>query len=283
MRTRLILLLSTLLLLSIACATLTGNNATAPTPPPQSAAASTTPETAAPAETTSSGASTTPTDTTKEPDTTSRSGITSELLAGAACDNAFMPVNREVTWRYYSSYTGEAPTQFTIVITDVRTDGFTSSLAFPELFSTIQWNCGPDGLFSSEFAQFTIAMMPGTNIETLSYEGTTLPAEEFWKIGYTWTSSYQINMSIEESGLSTTATVTFSNQITAIEEVTVPAGTYPESYRMESSGTISLNIMGSVIDTPIQTTNWYAKNIGMVKSVSTDEAGTSTVELLAIE
>jgi hypothetical protein len=290
---KLIIILAALILLSLACAALGGSNTTGSTPTANSTGSeptvnttetdSTDGNTASESTATESGpaASITP----EEPDTSGSATVPSEIPTDSACYNAFLPINQEVVWRYFSSYTGEAPTEFTIAITDVTDEGVTSTMTFPEFSSTVHWHCGPDGLFSSEFAQFTIAMMPGTQFETLSYEGVTLPAENLWTVGYTWSSGYEIkaHLVIEGTGMSSTATATFSNRIIAIEEVTVPAGTYPDAYRVETSGTLSLNLAGMTIDSPIETTTWYVKNVGMVKSVSVDEAGTSSIELTAIE
>ena len=211
--------------------------------------------------------------------------IDSDLSTDSACYNAFYPVNQERVWVYQTSMVGEDPTEFTIATTDVTEDSLTSTMTFPEFSSTVRWICGEDGLFSSEFAQFNFAMMPGVDIETLSYDGVTLPDEDLWEIGYTWDSSYEINIDMNFQGiaLDTVVDATFSSEISSIEEVSVSAGTYPEAYRVDMTGTIKFNMMSASIDIPLETSTWYVRNVGMVKSDSQDLTGMTSLELISIE
>lgn len=221
-------------------------------------------------------------------------GIVSSLNPDSACYNPFMPVNQEVTWTYEANYPAQEPFQYTIAITDVTDNTITSTTTFPEFSSEVVWNCKPEGLFSSEFAQFDFSRMPGLgdvieveDIETVSYEGATLPAGELWEVGYSWDSSFEIvmHLSMQGTALNATASGSFTNEITAIESVTVPAGTFPHAYRVETTGTISLEMMdtGVVTPVPVSETIWYVKDIGMVKDISLDAMGESVTVLVSFE
>jgi hypothetical protein len=212
-------------------------------------------------------------------------GIKSDISADSACYNPFYPVSQEHIWTYQTYFEGEEPTEYTIETLEVTEDTITSTMTFPEFSSTVKWHCGSDGLFSSEYAQFNFAMMPGFDIDTVSYEGITLPKEHLWEVGYSWDTSYEISisMTVEEVAIDTVVVTAFTSEITAIEEVTVPAGTFSQAYKVDVTGNINFDMMGVVMDIPLETASWYVKDIGMVKSVSTGEFGESGVELVSIE
>jgi hypothetical protein len=92
-------------------------------------------------------------------------------------------------------------------------------------------------------------------------------------IGYHWTANYQMagEMNIEGITSTTEVHVKIDNTIGAIEEVTVPAGTFSEAYRVDSIGEIEMVLaMGETV-TPLTGSQfaystWYVEGIGMVKS-----------------
>jgi len=224
-------------------------------------------------------------DNIEEPRSENLPGIDTDLPSDSACENAFYPVNQERIWTYQTLMVGTETTEFTIATTDMTEDTLTSTMTFPDFSTTAHWTCSEEGLTSSEFTQFNLAMLPGYDIENISMDGVTLPDEDLWEIGYTWESSYEIavNLSIQGLSLDTVVNATFDSEITRIEEVTVPAGTYPEAYRVDMTGTIKLNIMNTAMDVPLEASTWYVRNIGMVKSVSTSLTGVTTLELISIE
>ena len=71
--------------------------------------------------------------------------------------------------------------------------------------------------------------------------------------------------------------------IAAIEEVIVPAGTFPEAYRVDSASAMEM-IMGETT-TPINVvtysfSSWYVEDVGLIKIDSDFLGFSSEVELL---
>jgi hypothetical protein len=276
-----------LLLATLACSTLTGGgNNNAATNIRDNSAANSTNNNSANDDADNNTGMEADDDTDVEEDTSSLS-VASDLSSDSSCYSPFYPVNQERVWTYEADYPGQPTVQYTIAITEVNDETITSQMDFTEFSSTVVWYCGLDGLFSSDFAQFNIAELPEdfVDIETISYDGLTLPKENLWEVGYSWDSSYEIkiNMAIEEVALESTATGTFTSTIVAIEAVTVPAGTFPQAYRVDMIGEITMETMGVSIPAPVNSSTWYVKDVGMVKTVSTDESGTSTTVLLSID
>ncbi len=284
---KIIALILVLLITSLACTTLTGGNNTQDNQPVAQ-------EENTPNETNLNNAQNEENvmaeESANEGDSASPSGISggvsSDISTNSACYNPFYPVNEDTVWTYEAQYTGESPTQFTIETVEATDALIKSKMTFPEFSSTVTWHCGEQGLFSSEFAQFSIAMMPGLDIETVNYDGITLPVEDDWQIGHTWESNYEISMSFSQESITIemNAKGSFENEITAIEEVEVPAGKFAEAYKVETHGTISTAMTDSFsMEVPFETSTWYVKGIGMIKSLNEDENGTSAIVLISIQ
>ncbi len=219
-------------------------------------------------------------------------------MSDSPCYNPFYPVGMGEAYTYLLSYSDPMsadPNQletaeFQIVAVGETDSTLTVQTVFDDFSSEVDWVCGADGLFSVEFAQFTIDVLGDIDIETLSYEGITLPVESMWNIGYAWPMNYEIVMTFSVDGVPVTshAIGQLTYEITAIESVTVPAGTYSEAYRVETTGTITQNteVGGSNVsmDTPLEFVSWFVKGVGMVKQdASSVENGTNLTELIAVE
>ncbi len=123
--------------------------------------------------------------------------------------------------------------------------------------------------------------------DTFSWEGETLPAEELFEVGYEWTATYQLQGDITMEGIvsTTQATVTINYIIAAIEEVTVPAGTFPEAYRVDSVGDISMTMDLNGSTFPMTSVNfgsssWYVEGVGLVKTADDFTGYESGMELI---
>jgi len=219
-------------------------------------------------------------------------------MSDSPCYNPFYPLALGESYTYlltYSDPMSADPNQvetaeFKIVSVGETEDTLTVQTVFDDFSSEVNWICGADGLFSVEFAQFNVRQLSDVEIETISYDGITLPVESMWNIGYSWPLDYEINMSFSVQGLSVNSHVitTMTSEITAIESVTVPAGTYPEAYRVETNGTITTEtgVEGNMVpvDAPLVFVSWYVKGVGMVKQdASNVETGTNLTELIAVE
>ncbi len=82
-------------------------------------------------------------------------------------------------------------------------------------------------------------------------------------------------------------TIEITNRVVGREQVTVPAGTY-DALKVESTMAIKMSVRVGQMTVPanrnVRNTNWFAENVGMVKSISApgDFAG-ATTELVSLK
>jgi hypothetical protein len=122
------------------------------------------------------------------------------------------------------------------------------------------------------------------NLETKEHSGITLPAKI--NAGDTWSQTLLLEGTETINGTELPAKNEFSNDCTAkgVESVTVEAGTF-DAMRVECKTVMHLTITMGGSDTAatfnLTATNWYAKEIGMVKNVTTGMGLDSTTELVS--
>lgn len=198
----------------------------------------------------------------------------------SACYHPFFPVVDGASWTYDDSF----ESGYTLTIEETSQDTFTMTqiMADEDAEFTVDWYCSEDGLLRGSFAQMDLLNQstveegsPEMTFETLVWEGETLPAPELMEVGYTWISNYALSGEINLEGFSQTMKIEVSidHEIGAIEEVTVPAGTFPEAYRVDSTGVIEMVMMMDEISTPFNNfdfnfSTWYVEGVGMVQSAS---------------
>ena len=281
---RMILIVSLLVLLSLACATLMGGGNDTNT--------SGTEEDNQPA-----NAPAGEPNTQQEDEQPAEEPPVDASAPDTVCYNPYYPLAAGGAYTYQLGYAdpmSENPedmeiAEFQIVTVAETDDLLIVKTVFDDFSSEVEWVCGEEGLFSTEFAQFDFTEFVEIEIETISYEGITLPAEELWFVGSIWDMDYEIEMTYSIEGLEITshAIGDLVNEITAIEPVTVPAGTYSVAYRVETAGTITMETdtgMGAVsLDVPMEMVTWYVKGVGMVRQETSDESGNSLIELIEVE
>jgi len=214
-----------------------------------------------------------------------------QINTQSPCYHPFFPVADGAFWTYaYES--GEV---YTISIEETGEDTFTMTqiMSDEDVEFTADWYCSEDGLLRGSFAQVDLLNQvspdedaPEMVFETLLWEGETLPAPELMDTGYTWTSYYSLSADVNLESFSQTMEVEVSidHEIGAIEEVTVPAGTFPEAYRIDSTGNIDMIMIFGETSNPLSGfefnySTWYVEGVGMVKSSSTFSGMDSQVEL----
>ncbi|MFW5713773.1 MAG: hypothetical protein ACOCYU_03800 [Brevefilum sp.] len=222
---------------------------------------------------------------TQEPTTQSQADTDS------ACYHPFFPVVDGASWTYESTDSSG----YTIQIEETGEDTFTMTqiMADEDAEFTVDWFCSDNGLLRGTFGQFDILNQviseeetPEMTFDTIEWEGETLPAPELMETGYTWTSNYTLNAEVSLEGFSQMMDVKVSidHEIGAIEEVTIPAGTFPEAYRVDSTGRIELFMKMDESSNPLNDfefnfSTWYVEDVGMVQSGSEFLGYSSTVEL----
>lgn len=211
----------------------------------------------------------------------------------SSCYHPFFPVVDGASWTYeYESGDG-----YTLQIDETGEDSFTMTqiMSDEDTEFTVDWYCTEDGLLRGSFAQVNLIRQavseedtPEITFETLDWEGETLPAPELMEIGYTWTSNYSLSAEVNLEGFSQNmeANVSIDHEIGAIEEVTVPAGTFPEAYRVDSTGNIEMVMNLGDSSNPLSGfefnfSTWYVEGLGMVQSSSEFSGYSTTVALTA--
>lgn len=213
-------------------------------------------------------------------------GNPSEL--SGACANPYLPIIAGATWNY--KLTGPAPDTYTHTVLSVEGNSFIEQDVF-NVGVTRQgtWNCDNGNLIaldppSGASANVSTENNVAVDFQTTSINGVTLPGTI--NPGDTWSQSLTLEGTQTINGASYPA----SNQLTSdckaigVESVTVEAGTF-DAMRVECQTTMKLSLkMG---ETPLENTlnltgtNWYAKDVGLVKTLTTGLGFDSTTELLS--
>lgn len=200
------------------------------------------------------------------------------------CYNPFSPVLEGKVWKY-ATVSGGVTSTMDVSYKDVTPSSFTSVQQFPDIRTEVQWTCGPDGMLSSQLANMNFIQIPDLKVETLEVKGVLIPTEEKWQVGYSWNTEYVIKVSFTsgESVFEGQGNMSIANTISAVESVTVPAGTYGDAFKVDVVGNMVMSIMGTENTIPITNSTWYVKDVGMVKNASTDATIAYSMELSSFE
>ena len=213
--------------------------------------------------------------------------ITSPASAGT-CENPYLPVVEGATWNY--KLTGAVPDTYTHTILSVESASFTEQDEFASgVTRQAKWQCDNGNLIALNPATGTSAGVSAEgvslNFETKDLSGVTLPATI--KAGDTWSQSLTLEGAQTINGTAYTATNEFTSNCTAIgtESVTVEAGTF-DTMRIECQTDMQITVAldpNNPISTPLSLKgiNWYAEDVGLVKSFTSSPGLESTTELVS--
>ncbi|MCI0479328.1 hypothetical protein L0Y59_02180 [Candidatus Uhrbacteria bacterium] len=130
------------------------------------------------------------------------------------------------------------------------------------------------------------AAMEGTTftMTPVSSSGTSMPANV--TAGTNWENTEEVRMEFTDdanAGIGPiTMTTTERSKAIGEESVTVPAGTF-KAMKVELKRTISsVAAFGAMPPSTDTVTEWWVKGIGMIKSVTIGQDGTSTVEATSV-
>ena len=233
-------------------------------------------------------ASTEETDSAQADSTTSNDEETTSSWA-SPCANDFFPVSEGAVYTYTTNAL-EKTDIMVITFKDVNENTFTEVQTFPDFSTEVTWQCTEEGLVSLGNAQLNLPDAPVFTESEVNFHGATLPNADGWEVGLTWETSYVVTSTATMQDIKTTivATANYQNEITAIEEINVPAGTYKQAYRVDSTGFIIYNtdaagLSVGEIKSEFQQTAWYVSGIGLVKNVAKHMDDTTTVELASFK
>lgn len=210
-------------------------------------------------------------------------------LPEGECGNAFFPVidGRTLTYSTNVAVDGSSG-QMSISYADVTDSSFTYITQVDDLTFETVWQCSEDGLLSPEASQLP-EQLKGMTVEFVEAEGVSIPAEERFREGELWSSHYTANATISMEGMGSVETVQtydIDNIVYRVEPVSVPAGDFPEAYRVDSIAQITSTVMGQTGPSfDLLWISWYVEGIGMVRQQISGLGVTEDVvmELISID
>jgi hypothetical protein len=205
--------------------------------------------------------------------------------ANHACANPYLPIIAGAAWNY--SLTGSATDTFTRSILSVDENEFTEQDVFGAgVTRQGKWSCDNGSLIALDPANGPSAGVSSYSLDvdfqTKELSGVTLPATIH--AGDTWSQSITLEGTSTISGQSIPAKNHTTSDCTAVglESVTVPAGTF-DAMRIDCKVSIHITITMNGTDIPtnlnMNSTNWYAEKVGLIKAVSSGAGFDSTIEL----
>jgi hypothetical protein len=205
--------------------------------------------------------------------------------ANHACANPYLPIIAGAAWKY--SLTGSATDTFTRSILSVDENGFTDQDVFSAgVTRQGKWSCDNGSLIALDPANGPSAGVSSYNLDvdfqTKELSGVTLPATIH--AGDTWSQSITLEGTSTINGQSIPAKNHTTSDCTAVglESVTVPAGTF-NAMRVDCKVGIHITVTmnGTEIPTKLKmnSTNWYAEKVGLIKTVFTRAGFNSKIEL----
>lgn len=207
--------------------------------------------------------------------------------AAGECHNIYLPVVTDATWNY--RLTGLFADTFTRRIINLQTNAFTDQDTFGSgIIRAGNWQCSAGNLTALDPASGTSASISSEGVwvefRTTAQEGITLPASI--TPGITWSQRLTIEGKLAISAVQYDARNQLTNNCTAvgIEAVTVVAGAF-NAMRVDCRTTMDITV--NMPDKPnknnltLNVTNWYAENVGLIKTVTSGEGLDGTVELLS--
>lgn len=208
------------------------------------------------------------------------------VAAAGACYHPYLPILDDTIWTYRTSDT-EGEDSYTLSYDITGPDSFVFVIAYPDLTVSAEWICTEEGLVRTNYAEFMMGAT-GFEISDLSYTGVSFPLPDVMVPGAAWQNSFsasgRLSGDFGESDVS--MDMLMDNVIEGAETITVPAGTF-DTLRIVTNYTMNNTMTIAGITTPVSmqftTTAWYAKDVGMVKSVTTAAGVESLIELVSME
>ncbi len=175
----------------------------------------------------------------------------------AACDNVYQPT--DPAWRWVYRAQGQTDT----VHYEPAPQGVTEVHEQRGNTQKVLYQCAGGALTNMSVPQFGAA-----TVTRASVTGASVPAAPLWKLGYAWTSVW--NLTGKQGLLRGDGTFERHYRIMAREKVSVPAGTF-DTWRID----VNLHITGKAglfnINRDIgEYTLWYAEGIGIVREQHKD-------------
>jgi hypothetical protein len=150
------------------------------------------------------------------------------------------------------------------------------------------YQCKPEGLVRTEFANRVRNSLSTLKRKTLKMGGVSYPNESEWKVGKKWQIWFLVeaqSMKITPAKVVSRDTYTSQYEIIGREAITVPAGTF-EAFKVAVIESIRIHVNTTGFKLPVSDStkyvHWYAKDIGLVKILRERDAIVVT-QLISVE
>jgi hypothetical protein len=185
--------------------------------------------------------------------------------AGGSCDQPYYPVRAGATWTYSTKLSSGKTSQHTITLENVTDKSFTQHQVFGSgttkttLDVRLNWVCDAKGLTSSQTSNNTVSMnSTQANAKIIKQSGVVIPTN--LGVGSTWTFSQTSSLKMGGQTFEMPSEASF--KAVGEERITVAAGSFTA---LKITGVTKLTMSGTSNTT--NTTIWYARGVGMLKTV----------------
>ncbi len=206
------------------------------------------------------------------------------------CGNPLLPTAAGATWHY--DMTGTTTDTFTRSIQAADSSGFTDQDLFHDSGATRsgKWTCSSGNLTSLDLVGELTAtasrpsnLLPALAFQTTDSSGVTLPARINAGDSWTQTTSLDGTAVVNLKNVDATSDVSVNCTAAGTESVTVPAGTF-DAMRLDCQIDQLITVTvgeGQAAPAHINytTTYWYARNVGLVRSVTNGANLDTTISL----
>ncbi len=222
--------------------------------------------------------------------------VTSQPVSASGsggCANAYFPVSSGNNWSYSSTGSVLGAYTYTWTITDLSNTGFTtndqSSLGTGTT-AIIKWKCQDGKIAALDAGASSLSLSTSKytmTSNTITAEGYNIPST--FHTGDTWSETVTVNGTVVTSTRSMDSQIVSKVDCSAVgtDSVTVPAGTFNNAAKVTCTNTVAVSVLLKGTPVPaeapktVNINDWYAKGVGLVKSVKVNGAtgGTETIVL----
>jgi hypothetical protein len=212
--------------------------------------------------------------------------------ASGGCANAYFPVSSGNNWSYSSTGSTLGAYTNTWTITDLSDTGFTindqSSLGTGTT-AIIKWECQDGKIAALDAGASSLSLSTSKyklTSNSITAKGYNIPST--FNTGDTWSETVTINGTVVTSTRSMDSQIVSKVDCSAVgtDSVSVPAGTFNNAAKVTCTNTVAVSVLLKGTPIPaeapkiVNITDWYAKGVGLVKSVKVNGATGDTETIL---
>lgn len=217
------------------------------------------------------------------------------LLGGSGlaqlCDQPFSPVRPGWEWQY--RVTGGHTSSYFIRKTSLSEDSFVQIRQSAGGREETIYRCTPEGIAPVDFGtqgggRIEAGVQPVSyDLSVVKVTGVAIPDYDRWALGSSWKLVLEVRGTAQQGpvrfNLSGTLETTY--QVVAQETIATPAGRFV-TYKLQTTFVTRFRANAGPFSIPFnfesEGTNWYAENVGLVKSVQKSREGERVTELIAL-